>query len=32
MPGSVSEAEDAVHESWLRLGRVGTGSIDDLRA
>jgi RNA polymerase sigma factor (sigma-70 family) len=32
MLGSASEAEDAVQESWLRLGRVDTGSIDDLRA
>jgi RNA polymerase sigma factor (sigma-70 family) len=30
--GSVGEAEDAVQESWIRLGRVDTGSIDDLRA
>ena len=32
MLGSVAEAEDAVQEAWLRLGRVNTGSIDDLRA
>lgn len=32
MLGSVSEAEDAVQESWLRLGRVNADSIDDLRA
>jgi RNA polymerase sigma factor (sigma-70 family) len=30
--GSVSEAEDAVQESWIRLGRVDSGSIDDMRA
>ena len=32
MLGSVSEAEDAVQESWFRLGRADAGSIDDLRA
>jgi RNA polymerase sigma-70 factor, ECF subfamily len=32
MLGSVGEAEDAVQESWLRLCRVDTASIDDLRA
>jgi RNA polymerase sigma-70 factor (ECF subfamily) len=31
MLGSVSEAEDAVQESWLRLGRSGTDAIGDLR-
>src|SRR5216684_5880007 len=31
MLGSVSEAEDAVQESWLRLGRSDTGAISDLR-
>jgi RNA polymerase sigma factor (sigma-70 family) len=32
MLGSVSEAQDAVQEAWLRLGRSDTGIIDDLRA
>jgi RNA polymerase sigma factor (sigma-70 family) len=32
MLGSVSEAQDAVQEAWLRLGRSDTGAIDDLRA
>ena len=32
MLGSLSEAQDAVQEAWLRLGRSETGAIDDLRA
>jgi RNA polymerase sigma-70 factor (ECF subfamily) len=32
MLGSVTEAQDAVQEAWLRLGRSDTGGIDDLRA
>ena len=32
MLGSVTEAQDAVQEAWLRLGRSDTGAIDDLRA
>ena len=32
MLGSVSEADDAVQESWLRLSRSRAGEIDDLRA
>jgi RNA polymerase sigma factor (sigma-70 family) len=30
--GSVSEAEDAVQEAWLRLERTNSEAIDDLRA
>ena len=32
MLGSVSEAEDAVQQAWLRLGRSDAGAIVDLRA
>jgi RNA polymerase sigma factor (sigma-70 family) len=32
MLGSVSEAQDAVQEAWLRLGHSDTSAIDDLRA
>src|SRR5215470_16431197 len=32
MLGSVSEAQDAVQEAWLRLSHSDTGSVDDLRA
>ena len=32
MLGSLTEAEDAVQESWLRLHRAGTGDVRDLRA
>ena len=32
MLGSVSEADDAVQESWLRLSRSRAGEIEDLRA
>jgi RNA polymerase sigma-70 factor (ECF subfamily) len=32
MLGSVSEAEDAVQEAWLRLGRTANGEVDDLGA
>ena len=31
MLGSVSEAEDAVQEAWLRLDRSDPGGTDDLR-
>jgi RNA polymerase sigma-70 factor (ECF subfamily) len=32
MLGSVSEAEDAVQEAWLRLSRADTSSVDNLAA
>jgi RNA polymerase sigma-70 factor, ECF subfamily len=32
MLGSVSEADDAVQESWLRLSRTEAGAVDNLRA
>ena len=32
MLGSLSEADDAVQEAWLRLSRAGTGDVRDLRA
>lgn len=30
MLGSLSEADDAVQEAWLRLGRADASAIDDL--
>src|SRR5919198_3852547 len=32
MLGSASEAEDAVQESWIRLGRTNVSGVDSLRA
>ena len=32
MLGSMSEADDAVQESWLRLSRADTSDVNDLRA
>jgi RNA polymerase sigma-70 factor (ECF subfamily) len=32
MLGSVSEADDAVQESWLRISRADTSDVDNLRA
>src|ERR687886_1859402 len=32
MLGSTSEADDAVQEAWLRLGRSNAGEIDNLEA
>src|SRR6187551_3650140 len=32
MLGSASEADDAVQESWIRLGRTDVGDVQNLRA
>src|SRR5919108_1698193 len=32
MLGSASEAEDAVQESWIRLGRTDVSAVENLRA
>ena len=32
MLGSLTEADDAVQDAWIRLSRADTGAIDDLRA
>jgi DNA-directed RNA polymerase specialized sigma24 family protein len=32
MLGSLSEADDAVQDAWLRLGRADTSEVENLRA
>jgi DNA-directed RNA polymerase specialized sigma24 family protein len=32
MLGSLTEADDAVQEAWIRLSRTDTSDVDDLRA